>query len=140
MAASPSRSSAHLIRPARNLIDSWLHAPTANRSRLERHWPAQVVHWAIRDFYLNGYWQASARQAEGSKPGSGGQVTYRVAAVHRLVLWAGVLSTAGGSANPLEHRTHNPEKLSITTHRFPSANLFNSKCCLKSTASHVALD
>src|SRR5665647_19586 len=51
--------------------------------------------------------------------GAVGKSRTAIAAVHRLVLWAGVLSTAGGSANPLEHRTHNPEKLSITTHRFP---------------------
>jgi hypothetical protein len=49
------------------------------------------------DFYLNGCWQASARQAEGAKSGSGGQVTHRVAAVHRLALWAGGCAPSMGA-------------------------------------------
>ena len=40
---------------------------------------------------------SAARQAVGATPGSGGQGTHPAGAVHRLVLWAGALSTAGES-------------------------------------------
>ena len=49
-------------------------------------------------FFLNGCLASEARQAEGARPGSGGQATHPAGAVHRLVLWAGGLSMAGGCA------------------------------------------
>src|SRR5450830_898202 len=95
MAASLSRSSALLIRPAKNSIDSWLRTPIANSDKHCTPLRGDFVLAVQGDFYLTGCWQASARQTEGDKSGSGGQVTHRAAAVHRLVLWAGALSTAG---------------------------------------------
>ena len=48
-------------------------------------------------------------RAAGSRSGSGGQVTHRVAAVHRLVLWAGGLSTAGVFNDAAQFQQHPPE-------------------------------
>ena len=57
---------------------------------------------------------------EGFNSGSGGQVTHRAAAVHRLVLCAGDLSTAGGSAasSPCQVWRNPKSTLPETTHRF----------------------
>ena len=111
MAASLSRNSARSIRLANGSIDFWPPTPIASSGR-------RRPLWVVGDFYLNGYWQATARQAVGFKSGSGGQVTYRAAAVHRLVLWAGGLSTAGGLPDLLKIQVVIP-KSSKTTHRFP---------------------
>jgi len=121
MAALASKSSARLIRPAKSSIDFLQHTQIvrrgSHRAPCGRRW---YVHSAVQpDFYLNGCWQAQARQAEGTKPGSGGQVTHRAAAVHRLVLCAGDLSTAGASAASSPRQVwRNPiSKLPETTHR-----------------------
>jgi len=51
----------------------------------------------FRLFFFDGCSASEARQAAGQRPGSGGQATDPAGAVHRLVLWTGGLSTAGGS-------------------------------------------
>ncbi len=72
------------------------------------------------DSYFNGCWQALAGQVEGSNSGSVGQVTHRVAAVHRLVLCSGDLSTAGGSAaaSPWQRCRIPTSTMPKTTHKF----------------------
>jgi hypothetical protein len=49
--------------------------------------------------FKNGCLASNARQAGGKKSGIGGQLPHRctAVAVHRLALWAGQLSTAGGN-------------------------------------------
>ena len=52
---------------------------------------------------MNIYWQlaSNARQAVGTLRGAVGKPRTASAAVHRLALWTGGLSTAGAPANPL---------------------------------------
>jgi len=55
----------------------------------------------------NGCLASAARQAVSSKPGSGGQATNPEGAVHKLVLWAGGLSTAGACSKAVVKSTLN---------------------------------
>ena len=127
MAACASKSSARLIQPAKSSIDSWRHTPMTTQhndptsqpeAELPPHRAGSSASGSFAQF--NGCWQAQARQAEGSNSGSGGQVTHRAAAVHRLVLCAGDLSTAGGSAasSPCQVWRNPKSTLPETTHRF----------------------
>ena len=74
-----------------------LHPDWSNRLLLDGLvWPFSYGNFSL-DFYKKAEWPSAARQAEGSKPGSGGQLSHRCVAptVHGLARWSGQLFTAG---------------------------------------------
>jgi hypothetical protein len=68
---------------------------TSNSSTCGRVKFLQARTGGFSSFLLSGCSASEARQAGGERAGSGGQATHPAGAVHRLVLWAGGLSTAG---------------------------------------------